>query len=131
MVVVHDGLDATVIDAKTEEPIEGAFVYDGFENNQPHILAQSDITGQLRLDPSIRLEFVVLAGEAIVHQGLWVCKGGYKPVLVGQRHGWNADFSPAMYHKLGALKLTHSELSTTDSCLDMLSRNTFQVIDLQ
>ena len=122
--VEHDGLETTVIDAETRQPLAEAFVYDGFaygddEKGQPRVLSKSNASGQIRLAPRTHLEFVIFLGEAVVHQSLWVCKDGYKPVWVGGRGGWNADLSPKKYFKPGTIELTRSTLIATESCLQV------------
>jgi len=118
--VVHDGVEATVLDVKTKKPLGGAIVYDRIETNgRPHVLTQSDSSGQLRLDPKTKLTLAHPLGEALVFQTLWVCKDGYEPVRVGGRSGWNADYAPAEHFRPGTLELTPSTISTGESCSDV------------
>jgi len=117
MVVVHDGVQGTVVDALSKQPVEGAFVYDYFEfDGRPHVLALSDPYGRVQLEPTRRLEFVILLGEANVFQTLWICKDGYVPVEVGGRGGWNADFLPSQVFNVGTIELVHSNKPAGDSC---------------
>ena len=118
--VVHDGLETTVLDAETKKPLPDAFVYDRFENKTgPHVLARSNNFGQLRLEPATRLTFASPLGEALVFQSLWVCKEGYKPVQVGSRSGWNADYQPSEYYRPNSIELMKSALLPAESCSDV------------
>jgi hypothetical protein len=117
--VVHDGIEGTVIDAETEQAIAMAFIFDRIEDGRPRVLAQSNASGLLQLMPNMRLTFNSPLGEASVFQSLWVCKEGYKPVLVSERSGYNADYTPARYSRLGTIELARSPSHTTDSCSDI------------
>ena len=117
--VVHDGLDAHVIDAETNQALPGAFVYDRVDTKVPHALAHSDAAGAIVLEPAYRLTVAFPTLEGIVYEALWVCKDGYTPVLVGARSGWNADYSPAQIYRPGTIELVRSKLDAAASCADI------------
>jgi hypothetical protein len=118
MVVEYDGVETTVIDLETKTPLSDAFVYASFEGYPlvPHVLARSNEQGELTLKPKRRLEFVILMGEGNIDIPLWVCKEGYKPYQVGDRGGWNADFSPAKIYRTPVVALEKSPLPPEKSC---------------
>ena len=111
--VIHDGVRATVIDAVSKQPVEGARVVDGGCSHDAiryrGVLASSDARGQIRLNPATRIEFVALLSEGIWHQALWICTDGYVPVLAIQRGGWNEDFLPSKTIDMGTVELVRSD----------------------
>jgi len=117
VVAIHDGIEATVIDAETKEPLAGVFAYDEISDGKPRIRAQSDAAGRIQLDSLSTLSLEPLLGESPFAQTLWLCKDGYKPLLVSRRPGWNAHRNPVAYHKLGTVELTRSSVNA--SCLDL------------
>lgn len=100
-VVVHDGIRASVVAARSKAPIAGTFVYDSVEAGRPRVLARSGADGRLELAPKTRRRMTPVMGEAQVIQSLWICSAGYEPTRVSQRAGWNADFAAARAHALG------------------------------
>jgi hypothetical protein len=118
--VVHDGLETVVLDAETKMPLPAAFAYDGFDSKKtPHVLARSNAYGKLLLEPETHLVITAPLGEAFISQWLWICKEGYKPIQVGNRSGWNADYQPGKYYRPANVELTKSALPPTESCLDI------------
>ena len=122
--VIHDGVRATVIDAVSKQPVEGARVVDGGRRDDngvvrywdQDVLASSDAHGQIQLAPATHLVFDVLLGEAWREQTLWICKDGYAPVLAGGRGGWNSDLSPSETIDMGTVDLVRSDNPARDNC---------------
>lgn len=115
-VVVHDGIRASVVDARSKAPIAGAFVYDGVEAGRPRVLARSEADGRLELAPKTRRRMTPVMGEAQAIQSLWICSAGYEPTRVSQRAGWNADFAAARVHALGTVELVPSTARDEEGC---------------
>jgi|GEM_PF-2416686 len=120
LVVDHDGLETTVIDAETREPLENAVAFNHF--GEPFARARSDRDGKILLAPKQRLEFVPFLGEAVVEMGLWVCKEGYVPFQAGIRRGWNADFDAPTTYQPDAIALYRFSLQPTMSCVDHIRK---------
>lgn len=93
-VLVHDGLETTVIDALTQQPLAGVVIASGGQ-----YLTQSDAQGQVRVAPQRTLKLEPLMGEANVMLNLLACKDGYAPQAVALRGGWNADYGPSQVHR--------------------------------
>lgn len=119
MSVVHDGVDGVVVDAATQKPLAGAFVFDRLEARRPHVLASSGADGRVHLEAARRLTLAAPLGEALIFQSLWICKEGYAPVEVGGRSGWNADYGPSKVFEVGKVELARSALDPENSCADI------------
>lgn len=121
-VLVHDGVETTVFEAETKKPLPDAFVYDSFDSKAgPRVLARTNAIGLVRLNPESRMRFSALTlsalmGEALISQYLWICKEGYKPVMVGGSMGWNADYRAGKLYRPKSVELSKSELPPDKSC---------------
>ena len=93
-VIVHDGLDTTVLDPQTQQPLAGVAILDGGT-----WVAQSDAQGRVQLAPERTLKLVPLMGEANIMLSLLACKDGYAPLPVATRGGWNADYGQSQVHR--------------------------------
>ena len=93
-VIVHDGLDTTVVDRHTRQPLAGVSIVDAGV-----VVARSDAQGRVQLAPRRTLKLEPLMGEANVMLHLLACKDGYAPQPVAERRGWNADYGPSQVHR--------------------------------
>src|SRR5690606_34246207 len=93
-VIVHDGLDTTVVDQHTRQPLAGVSIIDAGVG-----VARSDAQGRVQLAPRRTLKLGPLMGEANVMLSLLACKDGYAPQPVAERRGWNADYGPSQVHR--------------------------------
>lgn len=93
-VLVHDGLDTTVLDQQTQQPLAGVSILDAGV-----VVAHSDAQGRVQLAPQRTLKLVPLMGEARISLSLLACKDGYLPTVVAERGGWNADYSDSQVHR--------------------------------
>jgi len=116
-VVIHDGLQTTVVDARTRAPLADAIVFarrDGA--GQPIILSRSDQAGRLELEPRSEWKMIPFMGEALVSIMLWVCREGYAPAEIVTRRGWNADLRPAQIHAQEWVALDRLAVGQVGSC---------------
>ncbi len=101
LVVVHDGVQVTVVEAGSGNALEGVKVFSSAAT--PRALAISDGEGRLSLAPDRSLQWIPLMSEARTYLHLWLCKPGYESVTVAQRGGWNADLRPPIVHRPGEI----------------------------
>lgn len=114
-VVVHDGLLTTVVDAASLAPVADALVFSWRDDQgRPIVLARSDESGRVSLQPEQEIRFVPLLSEGYIPLMLTVCKAGYEAQVLVTRAGWNADFLPARVHEVEYVPLTRS-LSVEDA----------------
>jgi hypothetical protein len=92
---VHDGLRTKVIDAASQAPLARAFAYGKVdEAGRAIVLARTDATGTLRLEPQRKLRFFKGAGEKAAPAGIVICKEGYAPQVVVPRAALSAEGEP-------------------------------------
>lgn len=116
-VLIHDGLQTTVVDAASQAPIADAFVFDRRDKDgRPIILARSNEKGRLSLLPAREFRFVPLLSEASLFLLLTVCKAGYEARTVVTRGGWNADFGPSRVHEVEFVPLARSLSAESADC---------------
>lgn len=106
-VVVHDGLELTVVSANSGHYLADVKVLSPgvTEAGNLRVLAVSDHQGRISLLPETSIKWVPLFSEAKIFLDLWVCKPGFAMAKVAQRGGWNADLRPPEIHRPGKVEL--------------------------
>lgn len=116
-VTLHDGLATRVVDARTKEPLSGAYAFSRVdEDGNPIVLGRSDRAGNLRVEAKRTLALIPLLGEALVSLDLRLCKQGYAPTTAVSRGGWNADLGPSRFHQIESVELTPASSAGASGC---------------
>lgn len=106
-VVVHDGLELSVVSATSGLPVVGVKVFSPSVtgSSKPRVLAVSNDEGRITLDPDTTVRLVPFLSEGQIYLDLWLCKPGFATTNLASRSGWNVDLRAPEIHRLGRVQL--------------------------